>query len=105
MSYTQLRLGDQGHAAELLRARQAAITEVLRTLELDLAGHVEGFGGAGGASFRAAAGAWLDAAARLPAQIGRFAHLLATAEAQAQRSQQEQAEIFDRVARSLGGPA
>ncbi len=102
MSHTHLRLGDQAHAAHLLESRLTAMTDVLRTLEAEVSAHGAGFTGAAGASLQAALGAWLTAAEQVPASLASFAQRLLTAEAAVHRSQQEQAEIFHRVARSLG---
>jgi uncharacterized protein YukE len=105
VSHTHLRLGDQARAAQLLEARMAALTDVLRTLEVAVQTHGAGFDGAGATGFRNALRQWLDAAHRVPTSIGAFGGRLLGTEATMQRAQDEQAAIFERVARSLGGPA
>lgn len=105
MPQTHLRLGDQAHVARLVGERSTALTQALRTLEQDLDAHAAGFTGAGGAAFRAALAAWLHAAGEIPRSIGRYADRLDSADTSMAAAQADQAATFDRVARSLAGPA
>lgn len=107
MADTELQVGAQTRAANLIGTALPDISQRLRQVGEDLEAQMTGFQGASAAAFAQAVSGWLESAAQLPGALSAYASKLIETDQAAATNDAQQSTGFTRLQGrlgSVGGP-
>ena len=103
MADTELRIGAQTRAANLVGEALPDISRRLQQVGEDLEAQMAGFQGASAAAFGEAVSGWLGAASQLPGALSTYATKLIETDQTSARNDAQQSTGFLRLQGRLGG--